>query len=162
MAESAASSVLKGAATIGSVVAMASKANAAETKPKKAKKPKILETDEGIKYLVVKKGSGPYPNPGDFVVINYSAFLKNGTMFDSTELKGRKPLSFRYGQKQVIPGVEAVLNFMQPGAEYTCTIPAQYAYGSKGVCIEGEGCLVPPDSDLNYVIKLLQVGAGYN
>ena len=25
---------------------------------------------------------------------------------------------------------------MQPGGEVTCTIPAKYAYGEKGICIE--------------------------
>ena len=30
-----------------------------------------------------------------------SAFLSNGTAFDTTEQKGRKPLSFRLGKKQV-------------------------------------------------------------
>ena len=33
-----------------------------------------------------------------------------------------------------------------------------------GVCVEGAngGCLIPPDEDLKYAVKLLQVGAGYN
>lgn len=46
----------------------------------------------------------------------------------------------------------------------TCNIPAKYAYGAKGVCIEGEkgGCLIPPNEDLKYAVKLLSVGAGYN
>ena len=54
--------------TAGSVVV----ANAADTPVKKAKKPKVLETDLGIKYIELIKGSGPYPNTGDFVVINYT------------------------------------------------------------------------------------------
>ena len=37
---------------------------------------------------------------------------------------------------QVIPGIESVLEYMQPGGEVTCTIPAKYAYGEKGICIE--------------------------
>jgi FKBP-type peptidyl-prolyl cis-trans isomerase len=40
---------------------------------KKVKKPKVLETpDLGIKYIELTKGSGPYPSPGDFVVISYT------------------------------------------------------------------------------------------
>lgn len=105
--------------------------------PKKAKKPKVLETpDLGIKYIEVAKGTGPYPNPGDFVVISYTAFLSNGTVFDSTEIKGRKPLSFRFGQNQVIKGLESVVGELQPGGQATCNIPAKFAYGSKGVCVE--------------------------
>lgn len=46
-------------------------ANAEETKPKKTKKPKVLETELGIKYIDLKKGSGPFPQTGDYVVIEY-------------------------------------------------------------------------------------------
>ena len=142
--------------------------DAAEGEATKKKKPKVLETDTGIKYIDVKKGTGAFPNDGDFVVISYSAFLQDGTMFDTTEGKGKKPLSFRFGKKQIIPGIESVLETMQAGGERTCTIPPQYAYGAKGVCLDkgtdegGKQCLVPPKSTLNYVIKLKQVGAGYN
>lgn len=58
---------------------------------KKAKKPKVLEvspfkhtkwtlllllnaflpTELGIKYIILKPGSGPYPNPGDFVTPHF-------------------------------------------------------------------------------------------
>lgn len=79
---------------------------------KKIKKPKVLETDDGIKYIELKKGSGQYPNNGDFIIMDYTGFLNDGTVFDSTETKGRKPLSFRYGKKQMIPGIESVLGII--------------------------------------------------
>lgn len=131
-------------------------------KVKKVKKPKVQETELGIKYIETVKGDGVYPNLGDFVVINYSAFLQNGTMFDTTEAKGRKALSFRYGKNQMIPGIESVLDTMQVGGVRTATIPPKYAYGDKGICIDGQGCLVPPGATLNYVIKLVACGASYN
>ena len=138
-----------------------SPAFAADTATAKKKKYKVLETDNGIKYIELKKGSGPFPNPGDFVVISYSGFLSNGTMFDSTDINGRKPLSFRFGKKQQIAGLEAVIATMQPGGECTCTIPPQFAYGAEGVCIENEGCIVPPNETLKYVIKLRNVAPAY-
>jgi len=148
------------------LVSLAADNNDDATKPKKAKKVKVLETDLGIPYIVVKKGSGSYPNPGDFVVITYTGFLSDGTVFDSTEGKGKKAKAFRFGQKQVIPGIESVVELMQPGGEVTCSIPSKYAYGTKGVCVdtkEGQKeCLVKPNEDLKYVIKLKTVGAGYN
>jgi FKBP-type peptidyl-prolyl cis-trans isomerase len=45
-------------------------------------------------------------------------------------------VTFRLYSAQVIPGIESVLEYMQPGGEVTCTIPAKYAYGEKGICIE--------------------------
>jgi FKBP-type peptidyl-prolyl cis-trans isomerase len=62
----------------------------------------------------------------------------------------------------IIVGIEEVLKEMRAGGEITCTIPAKLAYGSRGVCIEGQGCLVEPNTNLNYVIKLKNVAAGFN
>ena len=44
-----------------------------QVKVKKAVKtaPKVLETELGIKYIELKKGSGAFPTPNDFVIINY-------------------------------------------------------------------------------------------
>lgn len=129
---------------------------------KKVKKPKVLETENGVKYIEVKKGEGNSPGDGDFVVISYTGFLPGGKAFDTTEGKGKKPLSFRMGMKQIIPGIEEVLRQMRPGGEVTCTIPSKLAYGAKGVCIEGQGCLIEPNTDLNYVIKLKAVALSPN
>eukprot|EP01041_Mallomonas_annulata_P001198 gene1198-2330_t len=144
-------------ATLGGACA----AVADEVKPK-TKKPKVRETDSGVKYIELKKGDGPYPSDGDYVIINYTGFLSNGTVFDTTEVKGRKPLTFRFGRKQIIPGLEDVISSMQPGGERTCNIPSQLAYAEKGVCIANEGCLVPPNENLKYAVKLLRIAAGFN
>ena len=136
------------------------KATGKSAAPKKDKL-QVRETELGIPYLVLKEGSGAFPNSGDFVSFVYTGFLSNGTIFDSNDIKGKKPLTFRVGQKQVIPGLESVIQEMQAGAEASCSIPAKYAYGDKGVCLP-EGCLVPKGENLKYVIKLKTVGAGYN
>ena len=84
---------------------------------KKTKKPKVKETELGIKYIELKKGEGLFPNKGDYVVIDYTGFLPDGKPFDTTIGKGKKfkPLAFRFGEKQLIPGLESVLENMQPG-----------------------------------------------
>lgn len=52
---------------------------------------------------------------------------------------------------------------MQAGGEVTCTIPSKLAYGEKGICLpNNQGCIVPPNETLKYVLKLRNVGAGYN
>lgn len=144
-----------------SMLTLSSPSLAAEV-TKKTKKPKVLETDLGIKYIVLKQGEGPYPNPGDFVVVGYTGFLSNGTIFDTTDAPGRKPISFRFGKKQQIEGLESVLSNMQPGGECTCSIPSKYAFGEKGICIENEGCLVPPNENVKYAVKLIKVAPSYS
>ena len=126
----------------------------------KKPKVKVLETDSGIPFVLLKKGDGAYPNPGDFVAIQYIGFLPDGKVFDDTHEK--KALSFTFGKKQVIPGLESVLEMLQAGSEVTTNIPAKYAYGAKGVCTASGECLIPPNTDLKYFIRLKRVGAGYN
>lgn len=142
---------------------MRQKKEKASGKPAAPKKDKlqVRETDLGIPFLMLKEGKGPFPNAGDFVSFVYTGFLSNGTIFDSNDIKGKKPLTFKVGQKQVIPGLESVIQEMQAGGEASCSIPAKYAYGEKGVCLP-EGCLVPKNENLKYVIKIKTVGAGYN
>jgi len=76
----------------------------------------VRTTKGGAKYVVVKEGSCPlidpsgalgscYPAPESYITIDYTGFLPNGQVFDSTEKKGGKPLSFRLGERQVVPGI---------------------------------------------------------
>ena len=92
-----------------------------EPRTKKTNKIKVSETNLGIKYLDLKVGEGPMPGDGDIIAINYIGFLKNGQEFDSQYSK--KSLSFKYGSKQIIPGIEDVLESMRPGGQRSCTIP---------------------------------------
>lgn len=93
--------------------------------------------------------------------MDYTGFLPDGKVFDTTEKKGGKPLAFRLGEKQVIPGLEEVVSRMLPGEEVQAFIPAGSAYGDKGVCTEGGECLIPPGTNLKYYIKLVRVAAAY-
>ncbi len=43
--------------------------------------------------------------------------LPDGTIFDGQHAKGKKPLAFKIGAKQVIPGLEEALASMKPGGE---------------------------------------------
>jgi len=131
---------------------------------------KVKTTKSGVKYVIVKEGSCPvidpsgalgscYPAPEKYTIIDYTAYLPTGEVFDTTEKKGGKPLAFRLGEKQVIPGIEEVLQYMKPGEEIQALIPASLAYGDKGVCTESGECLVPPGSSLKYYIKLVKVAS---
>lgn len=130
----------------------------------------VQTTKNGVKYVIVKEGACPatdftgklgscFPADGKYAIIDYTAFLPSGQVFDTTEKKGGKPLAFRLGENQVIPGLEEVLKYMKPGEEVQALIPAALAYGSKGVCTEAGECLVPPGSNLKYYVKLIRVTA---
>eukprot|EP00953_Heterococcus_sp_UTEX-ZZ885_P019219 10745-Heterococcus_DN1.PRE.2 len=122
----------------------------------------VYETDNGVLYIVKKEGKGNRPQKGDYCAVKYTAYLNNGKVFDSTDASKRKPLVFKLGEKQVIPGWEEVVQYMRPGrpcsshqiiivnacAEFNIVVPPALAYGAKGVCVEGGECLVPPNETL--------------
>ena len=45
-----------------------------------------------------------YPRPGNVVTVHYTGFLSDGSRFDSSRDRG-KPLKFKLGADQVIPGI---------------------------------------------------------
>ena len=69
------------------------------------------------------------PEAGQKVRVHYRGTLDDGTEFDSSE--GRDPLEFEVGSGEVIPGFDAAVADLEPGAKATVTIPACDAYGER-------------------------------
>lgn len=91
------------------------------------------------------------PVDGDTVTVNYSGKLLDGTEFDNSWKKG-KPFEFVVGMGQVIKGWDRIIKRMHLGEKLRVRIPSDLAYGSKGV-----GNVIPPNSDLIFLIKLLKI-----
>ena len=66
---------------------------------------------------------------GSVVRINYTGKLTNGTVFDTSKVDGREPLSFRLGQNQVLPKLEEEIIGMSVGEKKTVALDANDAYG---------------------------------
>ncbi|MCF7861416.1 peptidylprolyl isomerase [Candidatus Woesearchaeota archaeon] len=65
---------------------------------------------------------------GDTVSIEYTGTFDDGTVFDSSEKHG-KPLEFKTGAKQVVPGFEKAIIGMEKDEEKEVKIPPSEAYG---------------------------------
>lgn len=72
-------------------------------------------------------GEKVHPKIGDTVKVDYTLYLSDGTIFDTSE--GGEPLEFTLGMQEVITGFEEAVRGMTPGEEITVTIPASEAYG---------------------------------
>jgi FKBP-type peptidyl-prolyl cis-trans isomerase len=83
--------------------------------------------------------------------IHYTGTLADGKVFDSSETR-KAPLSFVLGTGQVIPGWEKGVEGMKVGERRRLTIPANLAYGEKGI-----GNIIPPNATLIFEIELLSV-----
>lgn len=91
-------------------------------------------------------GTGRMPADRDVVLINYSAGLPDGTVFDS----GR---GVALNLNNLIPGFVDGLKQMRAGGHYKLTIPAALGYGERQV---GP---IPPNSDLVFDVELLRVAS---
>jgi len=108
----------------------------------------VIELPSGLRYEIVKSGLGAYPKAADTVTVNYTGKLINGSVFDSSEQRG-KPAEFVLDQ--VIPGWTEGIQKINEGGKIRLYIPAQLAYGDQG----RPG--IPPGSTLIFDVELLGI-----
>jgi len=109
------------------------------------------KTASGLQYWDIKAGTGAEAKTGHKVKVNYTGWLTNGKMFDSSV--GKQPFEFMLGAGQVIKGWDEGVAGMKIGGKRQLKIPAELAYGSRNV---GNG-LIPPNSTLIFDVELLEV-----
>jgi peptidylprolyl isomerase len=107
-------------------------------------------TASGLKYYDLKVGTGDSPTKGQTVVVAYTGWLEDGTIFDSS-LDSGQPFLFQIGTGSVIPGWDEGVATMKPGGKRQMVIPAALAYGPTG-----QGT-IPPNATLIFEVELLQV-----
>ena len=112
---------------------------------------KLVTTKSGLKYEVLKEGTGKKPTPSDQVAAFYTGWLTDGKEFDSSHRRGQ-PMPFAVSG--VITGWTEGLQLMKQGAIYKFTIPPELGYGAQGA-----GADIPPNSTLVFVIELVKVGS---
>ncbi len=103
-------------------------------------------TASGLKYEVIKEGTGVMPKMGKNVTCHYAGWLTDGTPFDSSFGRG-DPSTFRLGM--VIAGWNEGLQLMKEGAIYKFEIPGNLAYGKRGSPPK-----IGPDATLIFYIDL--------
>ncbi len=91
------------------------------------------ETESGIKYEVIKLGTGEKPEATDIVEVHYHGTFPDGKVFDSSVDRGEK---ISFGLNQVIAGWTEGLQLMPVGSKFKFEIPARLAYGeTSDICV---------------------------
>ncbi len=106
-------------------------------------------TSSGLKYIVLKEGTGAKPVATSNVKVHYTGSLLDGKVFDSSVQRGQ-PIDF--GLNQVIPGWTEGVQLMTEGSKYKFLIPSKLAYGERGA-----GGVIPPNSDLIFEVELIKI-----
>ena len=92
------------------------------------------------------------PTNRDAVTVNFEARLRDGSVFDSTELRGG-PQTYVFGG--TLPCWAEVLREMRPGGKVKLACPASLAYGDFG-----QPPFVPPGAALEFDLELVDVQVG--
>jgi FKBP-type peptidyl-prolyl cis-trans isomerase len=124
----------------------------AATAPATANAPasEMVKTASGLKYQVLKKGTGTvFPKATDTVKVHYHGTLLDGTVFDSSVQRG-EPATFPLNR--VIPGWTEGVQLMKVGDKFRFEIPPDMAYGANSPSPK-----IPANSTLVFEVELLAI-----
>ncbi len=125
-------------------------ASSAASSAASAKKSEMTTTASGLKYTVLKRGTGTVsPKATDTVKVHYHGTLLDGTVFDSSVERG-EPISFPLNG--VIAGWTEGLQLMKVGDKFRFEIPPNLAYGAASPSPK-----IPPNSTLVFEVELLGI-----
>jgi len=110
-----------------------------------------ITTESGLMYYDLEEGDGATPETGHTVLVHYSGWLEDGTMFDSSVERGQ-PFSFVLGEGNVIAGWDEGLASMKVGDVRQLVIPPELGYGETGA-----GGVIPPGATLIFEVELLEI-----
>lgn len=110
-----------------------------------------ITTESGLKYIIVNEGEGVNPYASQFVSVDYTGYLLDGTIFDSSIDRG-EPIAFPVGKGQVIKGWDEGLMLLNTGAKARLIIPSELAYGEQGAV-----GIIPPNATLIFDVELLEI-----
>ena len=110
---------------------------------------KAEKKESGLQVITYKKGKGKKFDRAKMTTIEYSIYLADGTLVQSSE--GKQPLKFIMNQQPLISGVTEAIETMREGGKKRLFIPYYIGYGEQG------GGPFPPKADLVFDLELVKV-----
>ncbi|MEN8250576.1 MAG: FKBP-type peptidyl-prolyl cis-trans isomerase [Bacteroidota bacterium] len=122
------------------------------------------KTEEGLYYEIVEEGTGDMPQEGQMVKVNYTGYVLDGTVFDSSiEEKAKEanlfnpartyePYAFPLGAGQVIKGWDIGIALLKEGGKAKLVIPSALAYGNRA-----RSNIIKANSILVFDVELVEI-----
>jgi FKBP-type peptidyl-prolyl cis-trans isomerase FkpA len=116
----------------------------------------------GLQYVIDVPGQGPKPQQGDTVKVNYTGYLLDGKVFDTSleelakkhnihnPLRPYEPIEFQLGAGQVIQGWDEGIMLLSKGSKARLFIPSTLAYGERAM-----GDSIPANAVLLFEVELV-------
>ena len=114
----------------------------------------VVELPSGLRYEIIKAGTGAAPKAGQVAKIHYTGSFISGQVFDSSVQRG-EPIELlvqapsKEDPRGAISGMVEGLQKMNVGGKYKLYIPPHLAYGDEG----SQG--IPPAATLIFEVELL-------
>jgi FKBP-type peptidyl-prolyl cis-trans isomerase len=108
----------------------------------------MVRTGTGLRYQVVRPGSGRLVAKGDVVSIEYELYSLQGELIYSSDNEGVK--TFKVGEGGVESGLEEAVTHLHYGDVAKLIIPYHLAYG-----LHGDDNRIPEYATLVYTIKII-------
>jgi len=109
-----------------------------------------IEPNYGIRYVIHRPGNNIEPRSGAVITTHYQGELLDGSIFDASYDSG-VPLTFNYGDGQLIVGFEMGVSQLHENDSATIFIPAIYGYGNQ----TRDG--IPANSVLLFGLDILRI-----
>ena len=106
-------------------------------------------TESGLKYRILRKSDGPKPTASDRVRVDYSGWLDNGTVFDSSYERRE---STEFALSGVIAAWTEGMQLIGEGGMIELEVPSELGYGERG-----NPPNIPPNSTLHFKVELLRI-----
>ena len=111
---------------------------------------KMKDSGTGLKYELLKQGTGQKADSLDMVTLKYRIFLLNGEEIYNSEKDGLK--TFKLEKDYEVSGLHEAVRMMRLGDVMRLIMPSHLAYG-----LVGNREKIPMNSTLAYQIELINI-----
>ena len=114
------------------------------------KAPKTFTTTEsGLKYRILREGTGDKPTSRKKVEVHYHGWLDNEKVFDSSYKEGK---SVSFPLNRVIAGWTEGMQLVGEGGMIELEIPGKLGYGAGGYPPD-----IAPNATLHFIVELIDI-----